>query len=73
MAHSCWTSPGEAHVHAGRVEVHGRYFEDLLLRVLAQKTRGEKNSVAGGCRADQGAKHLLIRRFRAIYCKINQM
>ena len=28
--------PGEAHEQAGRVEVHGRYFEDLLLRVLAQ-------------------------------------
>ena len=29
--------PGEAHEQAGRVEVPGRYFEDLLLRVLAQK------------------------------------
>ena len=24
-------------MHTGRVEVHGRYFEDLLLRVLAHK------------------------------------
>ena len=28
--------PGEAHDQAGIVEFHGRYFEDLLLRVLAQ-------------------------------------
>ena len=28
--------PGEAHEQVGRVEVHGRYFEDLLTRVLAQ-------------------------------------
>ena len=27
---------GEAHEQAGRVEVHGRYFDDLLLRMLAQ-------------------------------------
>ena len=26
--------PGEAHEHAGHVEVHNRYFEDLLLRLL---------------------------------------
>ena len=28
--------PGEAHEQVGRVEVHGRYFEDMLARVLAQ-------------------------------------
>ena len=28
--------PGEAHEQVGRVEVHGRYFEDMLTRVLAQ-------------------------------------
>ena len=28
---------GEAHGQAAREEVHGRYSEDLLLRVLAQK------------------------------------
>ena len=28
--------PGEAHEQVGRVEVHGRYFEVLLARVLAQ-------------------------------------
>ena len=26
--------PGEAHEQVGRVEVHGRYFEDMLTRVL---------------------------------------
>ena len=36
--------PGEAHEQVGRVEVHGRYFEDMLTRVLAQihpSSRGE--------------------------------
>ena len=28
--------PGEAHEQVGRVEVHGRYFEDMLARVVAQ-------------------------------------
>ena len=28
--------PGEAHEQVGRLEVHGRYFEDMLARVLAQ-------------------------------------
>ena len=28
--------PGEAHEQVGWVEVHGRYFEDILARVLAQ-------------------------------------
>ena len=28
--------PGEAHEQVGRVEVHGRHFEDMLARVLAQ-------------------------------------
>ena len=28
--------PGEAHEQVGRVEVDGRYFEDMLTRVLAQ-------------------------------------
>ena len=35
---------GEAHEQVGRVEVHGRYFEDMLTRVLAQihpSSRGE--------------------------------
>ena len=27
---------GEVHEQVGRVEVHGRYFEDMLARVLAQ-------------------------------------
>ena len=28
--------PGEAHGHVGRVKMHGRYLEDMLIRVLAQ-------------------------------------
>ena len=28
--------PGEEHEQVGRVEVHGRYFEDMLARVWAQ-------------------------------------
>ena len=35
-----WTqlldNPGEAHEQVGRVEVRGRYFEDLLRLLLAQ-------------------------------------
>ena len=55
--------PGEAHEQVGRVEVHGRYFEDMLTRVLAQirpssraewlecihQTKEAKNSLTTRC------------------------
>ena len=50
--------PGEAHEQVGRVEVHGRYFEDMLARVWAQVRPSSaftrpwkpKNSLTRRCR-----------------------
>ena len=36
MVSNSWMFLGEAHAQVGRVEVHGRYFEAILARVLAQ-------------------------------------
>ena len=38
---------GEAHEQVGRVDVHGRYFEDMLARVLSQIRPSSWDRVAG--------------------------
>ena len=48
--------PGEAHEQVGRVEVHGRYFEDMLARVLAQVRPSSRAEWLGVRSPDHGGQ-----------------
>ena len=54
--------PGEAHEQVGRVEVHGRYFEDMLARVLAQIRPCSRAEWLECIHQTMEAKHSLTRR-----------
>ena len=54
--------PGEAHEQVGRVEVHGRYFEDMLARVLAQIRPSSRTEWLECIHQTMEAKNSLTRR-----------
>ena len=54
--------PGEAHEQAGRVEVHGQHFKDLMLRALAQVRPETKTEWIECVVQMMKAKNLLIRK-----------
>ena len=54
--------PGEAHEQVGRVEVHGRYFEDMLTRVLAQIHPSSRSEWLECVHQTMEAKNSLTRR-----------
>ena len=47
--------PGEAHEQVNRVEVHGRYFEDMLARVFVSDSAKLSDRVAGVHSPDHGS------------------
>ena len=54
--------PGEAHEQVGRVEVHGRYFEDMLTRALAQIRPSSRAEWLECVHQTMEAKNALTRR-----------
>ena len=57
--------PGEAHEQVGWVEVHGRYFEDMLTRVLAQIRPSSRAEWLECIHQTTEAKNSLTRKVRS--------
>ena len=55
-------TPGHANEQVGRVEIHGRYFEELLMTVLPQIRPSTKSEWLKCVRQAMDAKNNLIRR-----------
>ena len=59
MEHSCWTSQVHHMGYAGHVEVHNRYFKDLLLRLLAQKNAQRQEQCGWRVSCRRGSRKLV--------------